>query len=181
MSERLSRPPVVLKGAQPDGSLNGLARTARHFLGPDFQDSRFLVVEVEREEKIHKDKSGADVAVLGIVRVAMPDEQTTLGQMLQVALDADFAGTIPAFPLSDYERYQAALDAWAEKKDYGPADVRKEWETHFGPEVPGPVGASIQHLVEFVLEVSGPLDDERDDPGPDEPAVPDEEADGSQP
>jgi len=170
VSDRLSRPPVVLKAAQPDGTLNGLGRAAKHFLGPDYQNTRYIVAEVGRQELVHKDATGTDVAVLEIRKVAMPDDQAGLAQALQVALDADFEGTAPAFPITDYERWQSALDAWAERNDYGPADVRQQWEKHFGPEVPGPTGASAQTLAEFVLEVAGPLDEpDGEDPAADEP------------
>jgi hypothetical protein len=162
VSDRLSRPPVVVKAAQPDGTNNGLGRAATHFLGPNFKDTRFLVFEVGRQELVHKDATGTDVAVLEILKVAMPADQQTLAAMLGEALAADFEGTMPAFPVTDRGRYEAALDEWAEKKDLGPADVRAEWEKLFGPEVPGPAGAATEHLIEFVLEVAGPLDDTPD-------------------
>lgn len=172
MPDRISRPPVVLKTAQPDGTLNGLGRAARHFLGPDHKDTRYLVVEVGREELRHKDATGTDVAVLEILKVAMPADQQWLATSLQEALDADFQGTVPAFPITDRGRYEAALDAWAEKKDLGPAEVRQEWEKVFGADVPGPAGAAMEHLIEFVLEVAGPLDDEPEaGDGSDEPAA----------
>ena len=141
MSERLSRPPVKIKAAQPDGSLNGLHRAAKHFLSPDFKATKFLVVEVGRQELVHKDATGADVAVLEIVRVAMPAAQQDLAAMLQEALDADFEGTIPAFPATDRAKYEAALDKWVKDKGYEPGDVRAAWVDHFGEEVPGPTGS----------------------------------------
>lgn len=155
MPDRLSRPPVKLQSAQPDGTLNGLGRAAQHFLGQDQEQHRFLVLEVGLDELRHKMSTGADVAVLTIVKVAMPADQQTLAEMLSEALAADFEGTVPAFPITDRGRYEAALDVWAEKQDLGPADVRQEWEKHFGSEVPGPAGAETAHLAEFVLEVAG--------------------------
>jgi hypothetical protein len=168
VSERISRPPIKLKAAQPDGSNNGLGRAASHFLGPDSKDSRFLIVEVGRQELVHKDASGADVAVLEILKVAMPAAQQDLAAMLGDCLAADFEGTVPAFPVTDRGKYEAKLDAWAEQNGFNPAKVREEWEEHFGPDAPpGPTGALMEHLVEFVLEVAGAPDEE--DTAPDGP------------
>lgn len=155
MSERLSRPPVVLKAAQPDGTNNGLGRAAAHFLSPAFKDTRFLVVEVGRQELVHKDATGTDVAVLEILKVAMPAGQQDLAAMLSEALAADFEGTVPAFPVTDRGRYEAALSEWADANGYNPAKVRQLWEEQFGADVPGPAGSALEHLVEFVLEVAG--------------------------
>jgi hypothetical protein len=152
LSDRLSRPPVKLLGAQPDGTNNGLGRAAKHFLGPDFADTRFLVLEVGRQELRHKDATGADVAVLEIVKAAMPADQKDLAAMLTDCLAADFEGTIPAFPVTDRARYEVALSEWADQKGLNPAQVRQVWEEHFGPEVPGPSGSAMEHLAEFVLE-----------------------------
>jgi hypothetical protein len=181
VTDRLSRPPVKLKAAQPDGTNNGLHRAAAHFLSDAYKDSRFLVVEVEREEKVHKDATGADVAILGIAKVGMPADQQQLAAMLHDCLAADFEGTVPAFPVTDRGRYEAALDAWAEKEDLGPAEVRAAWEKHFGAEVIGPIGADTALLAEFVLEVAGGLPEIDDDPGPDEPPADDEPAAGGIP
>lgn len=159
MSDRLSRPPVRLKAAQPDGTNNGLARAAKHFLGPDQKESRFLILEVGLDELVHKMSTGTDVAGLEILKVAMPAAQQDLAAMLGETLAADFEGTIPAFPVTDRAKWEGALSGWAEKEGFNPAQVRTEWEKHFGPEVPGPTGAALEHLVEFVLEVSGQPDD----------------------
>jgi hypothetical protein len=158
--DRLSRPPVRLLAAQPDGTLNGLGRAASHFLGPDHEVSRFLVLEVVRDELRHKDTSDADTAILRIKRAAMPGGQDELAAMLQEALDADFEGTVPAFALTDRGRYETALAGWVTEKGLTNEDLRERWVLHFGDQVPAPPVCSTEALIEFVLEVVGPVDDE---------------------
>lgn len=152
MPDRTSRPPVKLLGAQPDGQNNGLGRASKHFLGKDQEEHRLLVLEVGLDELRHKMSTGADVAVLAIVKVAMPAAQQDLAAMLNEALAADFEGTIPAFPVTDRARFDAALNEWAEKEDLSRDDVRAAWVKHFGEDVPGPLGAEQQRLAEFALE-----------------------------
>ena len=160
MVDRISRPPVKLLAAQPDGTLNGLARAASHFLGPAHDESRFLVLEVVRDELRHKDTSDADTAILRIKRAAMPAGQTELAAMLQEALDAEHEGTVPAFALTDRGRYENALAEWVTEKGLTNEDLRERWVLHFGDQIPPPPVCSTEALIEFVLEMRGPVDED---------------------
>ena len=104
--------------------------------------------------------TGADVAVLRTVRVAMPAAQSELAAMVAETLDAEFEPTTPLISLTHRGTYERALAEWAADKDLTAADIREAWVLHFGADVPGPEGAATAELVEFVLEMRGPLDEE---------------------
>jgi hypothetical protein len=160
VSDRLPRPPVRLLSAQPDGTANGLSRAAAHFLGPEHDDTRYIVLEVERDELRHKDPTDTDVAVLRAVRAAMPADQEALAAMVREALDAEFETSTPLFSLTERGRYEQALHEWRDGKGLTDADVQREWVALFGEQIPGPAGAETAQLVEFVLEMRGALDDD---------------------
>jgi hypothetical protein len=80
--------------------------------------------------------------------------------MVAEALDAEFEGTVPAFALTQRGAYETALAEWAKDKGLSAEDVRDRWLLHFGDQIPGPDAAATEHLVEFVLEMRGPLDEQ---------------------
>ncbi len=166
MPERKPAPAVRLKADLPDGNRNGLASVAEHFLVG--REHVLAVVRLGRKQVIHDDDADSDLPVLRIVAVAAPaheDDQQLLSRLLTDTLAEQFGGgqpiPEPEGPAADRGRYERALAAWQKTKKLSDAQVAAEWKDYFGAAVvPGPLGAELPHLVEFVLERAGGLPDE---------------------
>jgi hypothetical protein len=161
MAERISRPPVRIKSALPDGHNNGLTTVAKHFL--THTDARYGIVELERRELVHNDAANADVAVLGIARIAVAPDPESEGDLLSLLTQwLDEVRGQTALPFEEEPtpakraRYEDAVTAWQKREGLSPADVQDRWQEYFkGAPVPGPIGSELQPLIEFVLEVCG--------------------------
>lgn len=156
MPERISRPPVRLRGGLPDGNLNGTSDVAKHFLKAE-PDDRYAIVQLGRRQLVHDDETEADVAVLGVIAVEFADQDKLQRMLLDHRELRTGHGTLPfdepaATDADRARELEHRIRAWA---DHEGLDARAEWVSHFGPgdEAPvGPTGAQLIHLIEFVGE-----------------------------
>lgn len=193
MPERKPLPPIRLNGALPDGVHNGLDHTLGAYF-VDGGDPRLAVVRLGRKQLIHDDDSDAEVAVVRLLDIEVPDPGSVQAETLLATLIATrklrtSAGTIP-FPSRDEPAagdlarraaYEQAVTDYAAAKDL---DARGAWVAHFGDDAPvGPRGAELAHLLEFAGD-AGITIGEPDAAGPDDdelaasPGEPDDGDDG---
>ena len=163
MPERKPAPAVRLKGELPGGNRNGLAATAEHFLAG--REHVLFVGKLGRKGLETDDDKQATVPILRIVAAAVPSNPDVQGYLSELLTDtlAEQFGSQPAIPGAEASpagrgEYERALAAWQSETGLSDADVQAQWRDYFGAAVvPGPLGAELQHLVEFVLERCGGL------------------------
>ena len=158
MADRIARPPIRLSGGLPDANLNGSGELASHFLDADPAD-RYAVVRLGRHQLIHDDETDADIAVLKVRAIEIPDQraaQNLLEEVRGARLgQLQFSdGDEPAGDAARRAELEADVLHWCETNPAAEGDSpRALWEHYFGREAPaGPRGAALVHLVEFADE-----------------------------
>lgn len=94
------------------------------------------------------------------------EHEVTVKQLLADLIEGRGGDPTLPYPESDRKRYARMLDEWAAEEGHNPADVQGLWDRHFNvnddPElhVTGPVGATAEHLREFLGYVGAIAEDD---------------------
>lgn len=121
--------------------------------------------------------------------VATGEHTSTAAELMAEIIEARGGNHQPGLPFDedDRKRFTRMLEEWTAEEGHSPADVQRLWNTHFNPSddvelhVTGPVGASPEHLREFLGYVGAIAEDPADDITSDEqPTEPDDDTAGDE-
>lgn len=161
MPDRKSQTPIRLRGGLPDGNFNGTGDVARHFLTSSHPSRLLFIGEADRRRLIQDDEqNGSLIAELAVTAIEFPGDQDHLRELLeQHRTERTGAGMLPFDGVEERPdttsasakaaRLERCIGVWADRER---VDAQHMWAEYFGPEnvIPGPRGASLLHLMEFV-------------------------------
>lgn len=174
MPPRKSAADVILAAGVPDQPRNGLGQIPRHFRAhKKVAGSVFATVELTRKELRWIDELGADVPIMQIASIQIPEDQELVGKVHRETEEAATGQYQVANPPADAADAQAARRAelqqavmdWCNQQGEISRDL---WERYFGGEgaPAGPLGAELVHLIEFAdHHLITPDEDPEEDPG----------------